>query len=83
MTAWPIMGFSLDILWSGAYFKLHLYPFLWSGSNSGVECQLPKLDVAGSNPVSRSRLLALVRFAFLLYPFYSIVVVCLSSGSFI
>ena len=26
-----------------------------SGSNSGVECQLPKLDVAGSNPVSRSR----------------------------
>src|ERR1700752_3837032 len=26
----------------------------WSGSNSGVECQLPKLDVAGSNPVSRS-----------------------------
>ena len=27
---------------------------VWSGSNSGVECQLPKLDVAGSNPVSRS-----------------------------
>ena len=26
----------------------------WGGSNSGVECQLPKLDVAGSNPVSRS-----------------------------
>jgi hypothetical protein len=25
-----------------------------SGSNSVVECQLPKLDVAGSNPVSRS-----------------------------
>jgi hypothetical protein len=25
-----------------------------SGSNSAVECQLPKLDVAGSNPVSRS-----------------------------
>ena len=24
------------------------------GSNSVVECQLPKLDVAGSNPVSRS-----------------------------
>ncbi len=25
-----------------------------SGSNSVVECQLPKLKVAGSNPVSRS-----------------------------
>ena len=25
-----------------------------SGSNSAVECQLPKLDVAGSSPVSRS-----------------------------
>ncbi len=25
-----------------------------SGSNSVVECQLPKLDVAGSSPVSRS-----------------------------
>ena len=25
-----------------------------SGSNSAVECQLPKLDGAGSNPVSRS-----------------------------
>ncbi len=25
-----------------------------SGSNSAVECQLPKLDVAGSIPVSRS-----------------------------
>ena len=27
-----------------------------SGSNSVVECQLPKLDVAGSTPVSRSNL---------------------------
>ena len=26
------------------------------GSNSVVECQLPKLDVAGSSPVSRSKL---------------------------
>ena len=26
------------------------------GRNSGVECQLPKLDVAGSNPVARSAL---------------------------
>ena len=25
------------------------------GSNSVVECQLPKLDVAGSSPVSRSK----------------------------
>ena len=24
------------------------------GCNSGVECQLPKLDVVGSNPTSRS-----------------------------
>jgi hypothetical protein len=28
------------------------------GSNSVVECQLPKLDVAGSIPVSRSKFLA-------------------------
>jgi hypothetical protein len=27
-----------------------------SGSNSVVECQLPKLDVAGSTPVSRSKI---------------------------
>ncbi len=26
------------------------------GSNSVVECQLPKLDVAGSSPVSRSKI---------------------------
>ena len=26
-----------------------------SGSNSAVECQLPKLNVAGSIPVSRSK----------------------------
>ena len=25
------------------------------GSNSVVECKLPKLDVAGSSPVSRSK----------------------------
>ena len=30
-----------------------------SGSNSVVECQLPKLDVAGSSPVSRSIFLTL------------------------
>jgi hypothetical protein len=29
-------------------FRLH------RGRNSVVECQLPKLDVAGSNPVARS-----------------------------
>ncbi len=28
-----------------------------SGSNSVVECQLPKLDVAGSSPVSRSKII--------------------------
>ena len=30
-----------------------------SGRNSVVECQLPKLDVAGSNPVARSTLLGI------------------------
>jgi hypothetical protein len=30
-----------------------------SGCNSVVECQLPKLDVAGSIPVARSTFLAL------------------------
>jgi hypothetical protein len=34
--------------------QLQLSP---SGSNSVVECQLPKLDVAGSIPVSRSKIL--------------------------
>ena len=29
-----------------------------SGRNSVVECQLPKLDVAGSTPVARSKILA-------------------------
>jgi hypothetical protein len=28
-----------------------------SGRNSAVECQLPKLDVAGSIPVARSRII--------------------------
>jgi hypothetical protein len=32
----------------------HLVPVGVGGSNSAVECQLPKLDVAGSIPVSRS-----------------------------
>ena len=30
---------------------------LSSGSNSAVECDLAKVEVAGSNPVSRSRFL--------------------------
>jgi hypothetical protein len=30
-----------------------------SGSNSVVECDLAKVEVAGSNPVSRSRFLCL------------------------
>jgi hypothetical protein len=29
-----------------------------SGSNSAVECDLAKVEVAGSNPVSRSRFLS-------------------------
>src|SRR2546426_11960095 len=33
---------------------LNLLELSSSGSNSAVECQLPKLDVAGSIPVSRS-----------------------------
>jgi hypothetical protein len=48
------------------------YP-LSSGSNSVVECDLAKVEVAGSNPVSRSRffgfsnLLVLRRWIFLRY----------------
>ena len=34
------------------------------GSNSVVECQLPKLDVAGSIPVSRSKSLIRESFPF-------------------
>jgi hypothetical protein len=30
-----------------------------SGRNSVVECQLPKLDVAGSSPVARSSFISL------------------------
>ncbi len=39
---------------------------LRSGSNSVVECQLPKLDVTGSIPVSRSNPLSIIyrRFQF-------------------
>jgi hypothetical protein len=43
--------------------KLRLKPYIstahppdLSGRNSVVECQLPKLDVAGSTPVARSKL---------------------------
>ena len=32
------------------------------GSNSVVECQLPKLKVAGSNPVSRSIVTRIAKF---------------------
>jgi hypothetical protein len=38
------------------YFNCTSTPDL-SGRNSVVECQLPKLDVAGSTPVARSKLL--------------------------
>jgi hypothetical protein len=30
------------------------YPFVFAGVIQLVECQLPKLDVAGSSPVARS-----------------------------
>ena len=36
------------------YFLLNNITTLMSGRNSVVECQLPKLDVAGSSPVARS-----------------------------
>jgi hypothetical protein len=29
---------------------------LWCGNNSVVECNLAKVEVAGSNPVSRSKI---------------------------
>jgi hypothetical protein len=41
------------------------YPLL-SGSNSVVECDLAKVEVAGSNPVSRSR------FSLSALPFFSL-----------
>ena len=56
------------------------------GNNSAVECQLPKLDVAGSNPVSRSRYIQGFR-VFAREPFffphtsttlYDVIVRCLS-----
>ncbi len=39
-----------------------------SGSNSAVECQLPKLDVAGSIPVSRSSLTLISLQLTMLFP---------------
>src|SRR5882724_7331757 len=36
----------------------HLYSWSSSGSNSAVECDLAKVEVAGSNPVSRSSFLS-------------------------
>ena len=49
------MVFLLDINLQSVYiFNLLCVNKKSSGSNSVVECQLPKLDVAGSNPVSRS-----------------------------
>jgi hypothetical protein len=51
--------FYLDTASKEAYRTIILQNNKWSGSNSGVECQLPKLDVAGSNPVSRSSVVRL------------------------
>jgi hypothetical protein len=36
-------------------------PRLMSGNNSVVECDLAKVEVAGSNPVSRSKILQMIR----------------------
>ena len=54
---WGERGYKLDAgkfglkeLWRGCYSDHHLS----RGGNSAVECQLPKLDVAGSIPVPRS-----------------------------
>ena len=38
---------------------LHIFLFGIGGCNSMVECQLPKLEVAGSTPVIRSRIQSL------------------------
>ena len=38
-----------------------LLPPMLSGRNSAVECQLPKLDVAGSTPVARSKILIVIK----------------------
>ncbi len=32
---------------------MHLEASMARGRNSAVECQLPKLDVVGSNPIAR------------------------------
>ena|GEM_PF-45146 len=39
---------------------------LLSGRNSGVECQLPKLNVVGSNPIARSNLFGCKRIIVML-----------------
>ena len=44
-------------LWTGKFAPTNtvVYNHFWlSGSNSVVECDLAKVEVAGSNPVSRS-----------------------------
>lgn len=43
---------------SGGVTGFTQHRFRWGGSNSVVECKLPKLDVAGSSPVPRSIIFA-------------------------
>ena len=48
----------LELTTSGESHTFHLPTTLAErGRNSVVECQLPKLDVAGSTPVARSKIL--------------------------
>src|SRR5580693_7026311 len=49
MSSWSASG-----RFDGALFRVTRFTLLVSGSSSAVERQLPKLDVAGSIPVSRS-----------------------------
>ncbi len=44
----------IKIVNEATFFYIKSGSFDISGSNSAVECQLPKLNVAGSIPVSRS-----------------------------
>jgi hypothetical protein len=46
--------FSPDFLFDKGLNPRYLHVFKLSGNNSVVECDLAKVEVAGSNPVSRS-----------------------------
>ena len=57
------MGKQLQVMAEWRIFQRTLSRETLCGSNSVVECQLPKLDVAGSIPVSRSVITATYRVA--------------------